>query len=220
MKNVIITGSSGMVGALILKKCLDSKDVKKVTSIVRKATGISHPKLNEIIHDNFLDYSAISAQFKDQDIAFYCIGVYTGAVPRNQFREITIGYTIAFAEILRKESNKTTFCFLSGQGADRTEKSRMMFAIDKGIAENSLQKLNFNQFYTFRPGYIYPSIPRTEPNFTYKVMKAIYKPISGIYPNIGITSEQLASAMIKVGWEGYRKPILENKDIRRVVGFS
>ena len=219
MKNVIITGSSGMIGGMVLQKCLESNDVKKITSIVRKTSGISHPKLNEIIHDNFLDYTAISSQFQNQDIAFYCIGVYTGAVPRDKFKEITVDYTEAFAKTLRSESVKTTFCFLSGQGADQTEKSRMMFAKDKGIAENILQKLNFDRFYTFRPGYIYPSMPRVEPNLTYKIMKAIYKPISFIYPNIGISSEQLSSAMIKVGWAGYHKTILENKDIRTVMGL-
>ena len=208
-----------MIGALVLQKCLNSNDVNIVTSIVRKASGINHPKLKEIIHPNFSDYSSISEVFKDQDIAFYCIGVYTGAVPRDEFRKITVDYTLAFAEMLRIKSDKTTFCFLSGQGADQTEKSKMMFAMDKGIAENSLQRMKFNQFYTFRPGYIYPSTPRVEPNVSYKIMKALYKPFSIIYPNIGISSENLASAIVEVGWNGYSKSILENKDIRSIIGL-
>jgi nucleoside-diphosphate-sugar epimerase len=219
MKNIIITGSSGMVGALVLQKCLNSNDVNKVTSIVRKSSGIKHPKLNEIVHANFLDYSEIGNVFKDQDIAFYCIGVYTGAVPRDEFRKITVDYTVAFAKMLRSKSDKTTFCFLSGQGADKTEKSKMMFAVDKGIAENALQKMKFSQFYTLRPGYIYPSTPRIEPNVSYKIMKALYKPISKIYPNIGISSEDLASAMVMVGRNGSEKSILENKDIRSIIGL-
>jgi nucleoside-diphosphate-sugar epimerase len=217
MKNIIITGSSGMIGALVLQKCLNSNDVNKVTSIVRKASGIKHAKLNEIVHTNFTDYTSISEVFKDQEIAFYCIGVYTGAVPRDEFREITVDYTFAFAKMLRSKSDKTTFCFLSGQGADQTEKSKMMFAKDKGIAENTLQKMQFSQFYTFRPGYIYPTTPRIEPNVSYKIMKVLYKPVSIIYPNIGISSENLASAIVEVGWNGYRKSILENKDLRSII---
>jgi nucleoside-diphosphate-sugar epimerase len=215
MKNILLTGSTGMIGNLILEQCLASKDVAKVTSIVRKATGATHPKLQEIVHTNFLDFSAISQYFVEQDICFFCLGVYTGAVEKDKFREITVDYTRAFAEMLRKNSENTTFCLLSGQGADQTEKSTMMFARDKGAAENLLQALQFDQFYTFRPGYIYPVTPREEPNFTYKLMRVLYKPVAAIYPNIGIASEALAAAMVKVGFEGSKQHILENGDIRK-----
>lgn len=141
MKNVILTGGTGMIGGLVLQECIKSPDIKKVISIVRRPTGIKHKKLTEIVHDDFLDYSKIETQCKNIDVAYYCLGVYTGAVPREKFREITVGYTKAFASALRKISPKATFCFLSGVGADRKEKSRMMFAQDKGIAENFLLRL-------------------------------------------------------------------------------
>jgi nucleoside-diphosphate-sugar epimerase len=216
MKNIILTGSTGMIGNLILQQCLASKDVSKITSIVRKSTGVTHPKLQEIIHTNFLNFSDVEQYFVDQDICFFCLGVYTGAVDKNKFREITVDYTRAFAETLRKMSKKTTFCLLSGQGADQTEKSSLMFARDKGTAENLLIVLQFDQFYTFRPGYIYPVTPRNEPNMTYKIMRLLYKPVAAIYPNIGISSEILAAAMMKVGFEGKDQSILENEDIRKV----
>lgn len=218
MKNIIITGASGMIGNLILQKCLQSKDVQKVTSIVRKSSGFLHPKLNEIVHGNFLDFSAISQAFKQQDVCFFCIGVYTGAVQKDTFREITVGYTKAFAKTLHEQSPAARFCFLSGQGADQTEKSNMQFARDKGRAENILKESHFDEFYSFRPGYIYPTEPRQEPNFSYKLMRALYKPVSTIYPNIGLSSEQLASAMFTVGIKGGTKSILENKDIREILG--
>ncbi|MDQ3111212.1 MAG: NAD(P)H-binding protein, partial [Bacteroidota bacterium] len=123
MKNIIITGSNGMIGGLILQECLNRPDVAKVTSIVRGKSGIAHAKLVEIIHENFLDYSSIAEHFKNQDAAFYCIGVYTGQLPKDEFRKITVDFTKAFAKTLRENSAKATFCFLSGQGADQKEKS-------------------------------------------------------------------------------------------------
>ena len=57
-------------------------------------------------------------------------------MPKDEFRKITVDYTVSFATALKKGSPNAVFCFLSGQGADRTEKSRMMFARDKGHAEN------------------------------------------------------------------------------------
>lgn len=219
MKNIIITGASGMIGSLLLNKALDSTEVKKVTSIVRKPSGKKHDKLIEIIHNNFLDFSALIENFKNQDVCFYCIGAYTGSVAKDKFREITVGYTEAFAKTLRDSSPEANFCFLSGQGADITEKSTMQFARDKGRAENYLQQLNFKEFHSFRPGYIYPSIPRIEPNVSYKIMKALYKPISKLYANIGLSSTDLSVAMFKVGMNGFNEKILENKTIRRIAGL-
>ncbi|MFC1608338.1 hypothetical protein ACFL47_10250 [Candidatus Latescibacterota bacterium] len=218
MINVIIIGSTGMIGSLVQEMCLSRDDVSSVTSITRRNTGVSHPKLTEIIHDNFLDFSGVGEHFKNQDVCFYCLGVYTGAVSKDEFRTITVDFTSAFSEMLRKQSVATSFCFLSGQGADQTEKSRVMFARDKGAAENMLLGLDFENTFIFRPGYIYPSTPRKEPNFSYKLTRWLYKPIlSRIYPNIGISSADFARAMVETGFHGGEKTICENKDIRNIV---
>jgi nucleoside-diphosphate-sugar epimerase len=213
MKNILITGTNGMIGKLILQICLKRDDVAKVTSITRKPLGIYHPKLVEVIHTDFLDYSKIEHDIKKQDVCFYCIGVYTGQVPTEEFKKITVAYTEIFANALRRNNEATNFCFLSGQGADTTEKSKVLFAREKGIAENILLKLNFKSIHIFRPGYIYPDMPRVEPNFFYKLMRVLYTPIKFIYPNIGVSSEKLAATMVEVGMNG-GKTIFENKDIR------
>jgi uncharacterized protein YbjT (DUF2867 family) len=217
MKNILITGASGMIGSMILDMCLQQDEVKQVTSIVRKPSGKEHAKLVEVVHADFLNFSAIEDHFKNQDVCYYCIGVYTGQVPKDQFREITVEYTRAFAIALRTANEKTTFCFLSGDGADRSEKSRIMFARDKGVAENILFNLQFHQCYTFRPGYIYPSIPRKEPNTAYVIFRWAYKGLfQYIYANIGLTSAQLSKVMMEVGLHGTEKQVLENRDIRRL----
>lgn len=213
MKNIIITGTNGLVGHLILQKCLQRNDIAKVTSITRKPLGIYHPKLEEVIHDDFLDYTNIEEHLKNQDVCYYCIGVYTGQVPTEEFKIITVAFTEVFAQSLKKNSEQVSFCFLSGQGADSSEKSSLLFAREKGIAENILLKLEFKSTHIFRPGYIYPDAPRKEPNFFYKLLRILYKPIKFIYPNIGITSEKLAGTIVEVGMNG-GKIILENKDIR------
>lgn len=220
LKNVVITGSSGMIGGLILKQCLERADVASVTSIARRPSGLQHQKLTEIIHQNFLDYSAIENHLKEQDVCFFCIGVYTGQVPAPEFRKITVDYTKAFSEALRRNSPHAVFCFLSGQGADRSEKSRVLFAREKGIAENALLQLGFSKTYIFRPGYIYPVAPRQEPNTMYKIMRRLYKPVTALYPDIGVTSVQLATVMVKVGLNGGAKTTYENKDIRMHTGVT
>ena len=138
MKKVIITGATGMVGSLTLSQCLASSEISKVISLVRRKSDNNHPKLNEIIISNFTDYSSQADLFKNIDIAFFCIGVYTGQVPDNKFKEITVDYAVAFAEALKTNSPTSTLCLLSCAGADRTEKSRVSFAKYKGMAENRI----------------------------------------------------------------------------------
>jgi nucleoside-diphosphate-sugar epimerase len=219
MKKILITGAGGMIGGLILQKCLASDEVAEVRSIVRKPTGVKHPKLREIVHHDFCDYTSISTEFRNIDVAYYCIGVYTGAVPRDEFRKITVDYTMAFGEALRQHSDNTTLCFLSGQGADRNEKSSIAFAKDKGIAENILVNLGFKKLYIFRPAYIYPSQRRKEPNLTYKIMRAIYPLLKVVYPAGVITSNDLATSMFAAGMNGYENMTLENREIRHSVGL-
>lgn len=204
-----------MVGNLVVQYCLTREEVGKVTIITRRKTGITHDNLTEVIHSDFMDYSPISQHVQDPDVALYCIGVYTGAVPADAFTRITVDYTRAFAKEIVKHNTNLTFCFLSGAGADQKEKSRMLFARAKGAAENFLLNQAFEAVYIFRPRYIHPVTPRKEPNVTYRFTRVLYPVLSRIYPDIGITSEGLAHVMVDVGLRGGSQPIYENSDIRR-----
>jgi uncharacterized protein YbjT (DUF2867 family) len=217
MKRVLITGATGMVGSNILQNCLKSSQISEVVSLVRKASGKAHPKLIEVSHNNFTNFEEVENHFCNIDIAFFCIGVYTGAVSRDEFRKITINFPDAFGNILKKHSPSATFCLLSGMGADQTEKSKVAFALDKGIAENKILRMRFPQTYLFRPGYIYPILPREEPNFSYKLMRYCYPFFRLIYSNGVITSEELANVMFNVAITGYKKPILENRDMKKLL---
>jgi uncharacterized protein YbjT (DUF2867 family) len=216
-KRVVITGASGMVGGCALRICLESPVVSRVTAIGRRPTGISDTRLHEVVVDDFNDYSALPEALENQDAALYCLGAYTGAVPDDLFRRITVDYTLAFAKSLHSASPQAAFCFLSGQGADQTERSRMAFARYKGAAENALLDIGFSRVHLFRPGYIYPVMPRKEPNLMYTITRFLYPLVRRLYPNIGISSEDLAAAMVHAGLYGTGEnegPILENKDIR------
>ena len=213
MKKVLITGATGMVGSLVLEYCLNSPAISQVTSLVRTGTTQQHNKLQEVVIKDFNDYSQQQVLFQDIDAAFFCIGVYTGQVPDEQFKVITVDYAVAFAEALKKNSPGANFCLLSGAGADRTEKSRMAFAKYKGMAENAINTLGLN-FYTFRPGYIYPVKARKEPNMMYRLSRALYPILKKLLgPNGSIKSTELAAAMTYVGLNGEKQEILENRDI-------
>jgi nucleoside-diphosphate-sugar epimerase len=212
-KKVIITGTTGMIGGLVLEHCLKSQEVTRIISLVRRPSGIMHEKLHEVIIHDFTSLDETADYFESVNVVYYCLGVYTGVVSRDEFRRITVDYPETLAKVLRPKNPSLSFCLLSGAGADRTERSRMMFAKDKGAIENRLLKMRFKSFHTFRPGYIYPVTPRTEPNFSYQFMRRLYPLIKLFGANASIKSTELASAMFNVGMNGCELEILENREI-------
>jgi uncharacterized protein YbjT (DUF2867 family) len=60
--NVLLFGATGMVGQGVLRECLLDPDVQSVLSIGRGATGQWRPKLRELIHRDFLDFSPIESE--------------------------------------------------------------------------------------------------------------------------------------------------------------
>ncbi len=213
-KKVIITGSTGMVGGILLEICLNSNEVDEVIALVRKSTNRSNEKYKEVVVEDFLEYQHLAHLFSGVDVVFYCLGVYTGSVPAEEFRKINYDYPFNLAKSIHEKSPNATFCLLSGQGADRTEKSKMQFARDKGAIENALAGLGFKSFYSFRPGYIYPTTKRKEPNFFYTVSRLLYPIIKLLGNNLSITDQKLATTIYAVGMNGYSKEVLENNEMR------
>ena len=215
-----IVGATGMVGGYALRYALEPPAVSHVTAIGRRKLGIAHPKLEEVVHRDFADCSALAEPLSGQDAAVYCIGAYTGAVPDAVLRKITVDYTIEFARVLRGSSPDAAFSFLSGGGADPTGQSRIAYARFKGEAEQALLAVGFPCVYIFRPAYIYPVEPRKEPNFGYRLLRGIYPVFRVLFPNQVIRADDLARAMVDVTVRGrgeHGGVVLENRDIRAMV---
>ena len=213
MKKVIITGATGMTGGLVLKECINSKAIANVVVLTRRSTKNKSAKVKEIICQDQLRLAEFEEDFRNVDIAYYCLGAYTGAVPDELFKSITVDFPIEFARMLKVQSPGAILCLLSGAGADRSEKSRTAFARYKGMTENALVKLELGGLYVFRPGYIYPVHKRKSPNFMYSVSRFLY-PILKLFGNkYSIKSTELARAMFTVLLRQPAKITLENEDI-------
>jgi uncharacterized protein YbjT (DUF2867 family) len=218
--HIAIVGATGMVGGYALRYALEHPAVSHVTAIGRRKLGVAHPKLEEVVHRDFADCSALAEPLSGQDAAVYCIGAYTGAVPDAVLRKITVDYTIEFARVLRGSSPDAAFSFLSGGGADPTGQSRIAYARFKGEAEQALLAVGFPCVYIFRPAYIYPVEPRKEPNFGYRLLRGIYPVFRVLFPNQVIRADDLARAMVDVTVRGrgeHGGVVLENRDIRAMV---
>ena len=216
-KRVVLIGATGMVGGYALRYLLADEAVGELTAIVRRTLGVSHPKLREIIHADFADYSALGQVLAAQDAAVFCLGTYTGVVSDAELRRVTVDCTVAFARSLSGGSPGATLSFLSGSGADQTGRSRIAFARYKGEAEAALLAAGFPRVCLFRPAYIYPVEPRREPTITYRVMRFIYPVFRLLFPDQVIRADDLARVMVDAavrGTSGRPGPIFENRDIR------
>ncbi len=209
----IITGATGMVGEGVLHEALLHPDVDKVLVINRKPCGVIHPKLTEILHQNFHDLSSIAGQMKGFNACFFCLGVSSVGLKAETYFSLTYTLTLHMAEILAKQNSDMTFCYVSGAGTDSSEKGRLNWARVKGKTENDLMKLPFKSVYAFRPGFIQPTKGLKNINAYYTWFGFLFPVIRGLMPNFVSTLKEVGLAMINSVIYGYNKPVLEVKDI-------
>jgi hypothetical protein len=207
----IITGATGMVGEGVLHECLLHPDVDQVLVINRKPCGVSHPKLKEIIHADFLNLSSIESQLQDYNACYFCMGVSSVGMKEEQYYRLTYNLTIHCAETLSRLNNDMTFCYVSGASTDSSEKGKSMWARVKGKTENKLMQLPFKKAYMFRPGYMHPTKGLKNTLKYYKFLSWMYPALRAF--NFASTLKELGLAMINSVNKGYDKSILEVKDI-------
>ena len=145
-----------MVGAGVLHVILDHPDVESVLVIGRRPCGVKHPKLTELLHNDFFNYSAIEERLRGFNACYFCLGVSSVGMSEKDYTRISYDLTMSAATVLSRLNPDMTFCYVSGTGTDSTEKGRIMWARVKGRTENALMKLPFKAAYLFRPGFIRP----------------------------------------------------------------
>src|SRR3981189_735069 len=97
---VILFGATGMVGQGVLRECLLDSEVESVLAIGRSATGQQHQKLRELVHKDFLDFSAIEKDMAGFDACFFCLGVSSAGMPAERYRRVTLAFTLPAAPTL------------------------------------------------------------------------------------------------------------------------
>jgi len=210
---VIITGASGMVGEGVLHECLQHPDIAAALVISRKPTGIQHPKLKEIIHQNFYDLSPVREQLAGYDACYFCLGISSVGISAEEYYKVTYTLTMHMAETLAGLNPEMTFIYVSGSSTDSSEKGRIRWARVKGKTENDLMKLPFKNVYAFRPGFMKPTKGLKNAKPFYKYILWMY-PIGKLFSPGGFcTLREVGLAMINITLHGYPEKVIEGKDI-------
>jgi hypothetical protein len=209
----IITGTTGMVGEGVLHECLLNPKVECVLVINRKPCGYSHPKLKEIIHQDFFDLSTIESQLVGYNACYFCLGITSVGTSKAVYYKMTYTLTMHVAETLSRLNQAMTFCYVSGAGTNSSENGGINWAIVKGKTENDLMKLPFKQVFNFRPGIIKPTKGLKQTHGFYKIFAWLF-PIMSMIKNSFVTLKEMGTAMINTSISENERRIVEVKDIK------
>jgi uncharacterized protein YbjT (DUF2867 family) len=217
---VILFGATGMVGQGVLRECLLDPGVESVLAVVRSASGETNPKLRELLHEDFQDFSSVAEELAGYDACFFCLGVSSAGMKEADYRRVTYDLTLAAARVLLAKNPGMTFIYVSGAGTDSSAKGRSMWARVKGETENALLALGFKAAYMFRPGYIQPMHGIKSKTRLYRAVYAVATPlypvVKALAGGVVTTTEQVGRAMLAVARKGSEKVLLENRDINAI----
>ncbi len=209
--NLILTGATGFAGGEVLKQALADAAIERVTVLTRRSTGSTHPKLQEIVVRDFLDYSAIPLGAADACI--WSLGVSQTQVDKEQYVVITHDYAVAAAAAMIAANPRLRFCFVSGRSADPSEKASQLQARIKGRTERSLSEKHPQNVFVLRPGYIKPS-RQSGPRKDFARFAAPIAAVMGLFiKDFSVDCDQLARCLLDVAKNGSARHLLDNRAI-------
>jgi uncharacterized protein YbjT (DUF2867 family) len=217
---VILFGASGMVGQGVLRECLLDPDVTEVVAVARSPLAAAHPKLRQVFHDDFTDFTAVAGQLAGADACFYCLGVSAAGHSPQDYTRITYDCTLAAARTVAAGNPGLTFTYVSGEGTDSTEQGRSGWARVKGRTENALLAMDMHA-YMFRPGWVQPLHGERSRTGWYRVLYAagswLYPLLRRLAPGHVTTTRALGRAMLAVTrLDGEEPYVLHSPDINRL----
>lgn len=146
----LIAGSTGLIGQELLKVLLNSENYTLVNSLVRKPSGVVHPKLNEII-TYFDNLENIADAFAVND-AYCCLGsTIKKAGSQEAFKKVDVDYVIEIARHSYK-AGVGSFAVISSMGANPD--SSVFYNKMKGLMELGVSNTGIKSVNIFRPSLL------------------------------------------------------------------
>jgi nucleoside-diphosphate-sugar epimerase len=212
----VIFGATGMVGQGALRECLLDDGVEEVLAVGRRPTGVDHPKLRELRHDDFLDFAGVVDRLAGYDACLWCLGISSRGQDEASYTRITFDYTVAALDVLAKVDPDLRFLFVSAAGA--SPDSRLMAARVKARAENAVFERFVHSGYTFRPAHIHPTHGAAPTASTYsgatRLGGLLFPVLDRLLPAFVTTTDRLGRAMLRVAHAGFPERVIKGRDLR------
>ena len=212
MKTALVFGSSGLVGQQLVQQLIHNSAYEKIKLFVRKTPKIQNPKI-EIVNTNFDNIEILSPEIKGDD-CFFCIGTTKKNSPdKTEYQRVELDLPKKVAN-LAKKNNIHSFIFISSGYAN--SKSSGDYLRYKGLVEEELLSLNFNNLGILRPSFLLGN--RKEKRIGEKMGIIIFQLLSPLM--IGplkrmkpIHVKTVAGAMIKIAQSEINQTIFESDEI-------
>lgn len=218
---IVLFGASGMVGQGALLACLKASDVTEIIVVGRQALrGYDDPRIKVVVVPDLKTFDASDAVFANVDACFFCIGVTSFRMSEADYRVVTYDLTLHIAQQLVARSPGMAMVYVSGAGADSSERGTTMWARVRGQTENALQRLPFGRVAIFRPAAIVPEdgiqSRTTSYRWLYLVLKPVLALVRSFSPSSVLTTRVMGDAMLNVVRRGAPAAILAPADIYRL----
>ena len=181
MANVLITGSTGMIGKGILLECIDDASIETIVLLNRNPIDVKSGKIKEVLLKDFTQIESVKDQLGLIDACFHCMGVSALGLSEEEYSKLTFDVTKALVDICFEINPNMTFNYVSGQGTDSSEKGRQMWARVKGKTENYMLAKGFSKAYAFRPGFIIPERGIRSRTKLYDNIYRVFKPLFPLF---------------------------------------
>lgn len=205
-----------MVGLGTLREALADADVEAVLSISRRACGVQHPKLRELLIPDLFEFGAVESQLVGWDACLWAVGVSSVGLDEAAYAKVTEDLTLRWARALLRLNPAFSFCYCSAAGAG----SGVMWARVRRRVEAALQAMPFVHCGCVRPGFIQPGPGIRTQVKLYQAFITVFRPLFPLIvkaaPAFATTSERLGRAMLRVVQGRSDVFILESSDINRI----
>jgi uncharacterized protein YbjT (DUF2867 family) len=198
---ILIAGSTGLVGGKLLElSCADSR-IESITSLVRRASAKTHPKVTEVVAD-FKHLLDVESHFR-VDAVFCCLGTtIRKAGSKDAFFEVDYEFPSEMARLSRRQGVHS-FSVITAIGAD--SKSLFFYNRVKGQLEDMLENAGLEAVFVHRPAGIMGERNENRPmeKIANTVLSAISPIMVGSLKNIiPVTAERIAEEMLKNVFSG------------------
>jgi uncharacterized protein YbjT (DUF2867 family) len=198
--NVLVLGSTGVVGDAIVREALADARIGAVYAVTRRSLRHADARLHPIVLDDFSDFSPVSAQLTHIDAVLCALGLsWYQASGEAQYRQITHDYVMACARAVAIASPAVRFCFVSGHGASAS--SSQAWARIKAETEKDLDATFGSRLTVFRPGYIHPAYGREKPYWGDAAMRP-FMPFRRVMTKYITDSAEVARAVLDAATGG------------------
>ena len=149
-RTAVVAGATGLIGKELVQLLLNDVAYRSVTILVRRPTGMEHPKLVEQIID-FEQLQQASVQMDGADV-FCTLGTtIKKAGSQDAFRKVDYQYPLSLGQLASRQGARQLL-LVSAIGANPT--SRAFYNRVKGEVEEALSSLKLPALHILRPSLL------------------------------------------------------------------